>query len=105
MFIGQQPKQQILEDYAHYVNPGRVAVFKQMGLDFVPGRREGVWLWDVDGSRKLLNCRCSGGVFNLGHRPPRVVAALKAALDKASGVSEINAMLFEAGFESMSPYI
>jgi putrescine aminotransferase len=82
MFIGQQPKQQILEDYAHYVNPGRVAVFKQMGLDFVPGRREGVWLWDVDGSRKLLNCRCSGGVFNLGHRPPRVVAALKAALDE-----------------------
>jgi putrescine aminotransferase len=82
MFIGQQPKQQILEDYANYVNPGRVAVFEQMGLDFVPGRREGVWLWDVDGSRKLLNCRCSGGVFNLGHRPPRVVAALKAALDE-----------------------
>jgi putrescine aminotransferase len=82
MFIGQQPRQQILDDYAHYVNPGRVAVFKQMGFDFVPGRREGVWLWDVDGSRKLLNCRCSGGIFNLGHRPPRVLAALKAALDE-----------------------
>jgi putrescine aminotransferase len=82
MFIGQQSKAQILEDYARYVNPGRVSVFQQMGLDFVPGRREGVWLWDVDGSRKLLNCRCSGGVFNLGHRPPRVVQALKAALDE-----------------------
>jgi len=82
MFIGQQSKAQILEDYARYVNPGRVAVFKQMGLDFVPGRREGVWLWDVDGSRKLLNCRCSGGVFNLGHRPPRVVEALKSAMDE-----------------------
>jgi putrescine aminotransferase len=82
MFIGQQSKAQIIEDYAHYVNPGRVSVFKQMGLDFVPGRREGVWLWDVDGSRKLLNCRCSGGVFDLGHRPPRVVEALKAALDE-----------------------
>ncbi len=69
MFIGQQPKMAILEDYARYVNPGRVAVFKMVGLDFIPGRREGVWLWDVDGSRKLLNCRCSGGVFNLGHRP------------------------------------
>ncbi len=82
MFIGQQSKAQILEDYARYVNPGRVSVFQQMGLDFVPGRRKGVWLWDVDGSRKLLNCRCSGGVFNLGHRPPRVVEALKAALDE-----------------------
>ena len=82
MFIGQQPKERIIEDYAHYVNPGRVSVFKQVGLDFVPGRREGVWLWDVDGSRKLLNCRCSGGVFNLGHRPPRVVEALKTALDE-----------------------
>jgi acetylornithine/succinyldiaminopimelate/putrescine aminotransferase len=57
-------------------------VFKQLGLDFVPGRREGVWIWDVDESRRLLNCRCSGGVFNLGHRPPRVVEALKAALDE-----------------------
>jgi hypothetical protein len=37
MFIGQQPKDAILEDYARYVNPGRVSVFKQMGLDFVVG--------------------------------------------------------------------
>ena len=81
MFIGQQPKAQIIEDYARFVNPGRVSVFKTMGLDFVPGRREGVWVWDVDGSRKLLNCRC-GEIFNLGHRPPGVVEALKAALDE-----------------------
>jgi putrescine aminotransferase len=82
MFIGRQPKQAILDDYARYVNPGRVSVFQTAGLDFVPGRREGVWIWDVDGSRKLLNCRCSGGVFNLGHRPPRIVQAVRAALDE-----------------------
>ena len=82
MFIGQQPKQAILDDYARYVNPGRVSVFNMVGLDFIPGRREGVWMWDVDGSRRLLNCRCSGGVFNLGHRPPRVIQAVKAALDE-----------------------
>ena len=81
MFIGQQSKAQIIEDYARYVNPGRVSVFKKLGLDFVPGRREGIWVWDVDESRKLLNCRC-GEIFNLGHRPPRVVEALKAALDE-----------------------
>ena len=82
MYIAQQPKQAILDDYARYVNPGRVSVFRMVGLDIVPGRREGVWMWDVDGSRRLLNCRCSGGVFNLGHRPPRVVQAVKAALDE-----------------------
>jgi acetylornithine/succinyldiaminopimelate/putrescine aminotransferase len=81
MFIGQQPKAQIIEDYARYVNPGRVSVFKQLGFDIVPGRREGVWVWDVHGERKFINCRC-GEIFNLGHRPPRVVAALKAALDE-----------------------
>jgi len=81
MFISRQSKAQIIEDYARYVNPGRVSVFKKVGLDFVPGRREGVWVWDVDGSRRLLNCRC-GEIFNLGHRPPRVVEALKAALDE-----------------------
>jgi putrescine aminotransferase len=81
MFIGQQSKAQILEDYATYVNPGRVSIFKRLGLDFVPGRREGIWVWDVDGGQKLLNCRC-GEIFNLGHRPPRVIEALKAALDE-----------------------
>jgi acetylornithine/succinyldiaminopimelate/putrescine aminotransferase len=81
MFIGQQSKTQIMADYARYVNPGRASVFKQLGFDIVPGRREGVWVWDVDGDRKFVNCRC-GEIFNLGHRPPRVVAALKAALDE-----------------------
>ena len=82
MYIGQQSKEDILRDYSRYVNPGRVNVFRRMGLEFVPGRREGVWMWDVDGGHRVLNCRCSGGVFNLGHRPPRVVAAVKAALDE-----------------------
>ena len=81
MFIGQQPKAQIIADYARYVNPGRASIHQQLGSDIVPGRREGVWVWDVDGERKFINCRC-GEIFGLGHRPPRVVAALKAALDE-----------------------
>ncbi len=81
-YVAQQPKAKIIADFARYVSPGRVAVYQQMGADFVPGRRQGVWLWDVDDSRRLLNCRTSGGVFNLGHRPPRVVQAVKQALDE-----------------------
>jgi putrescine aminotransferase len=51
-------------------------------MEFVPGRREGVYLWDVDGQKRLINCHCNGGVFNLGHRHPDIVAALKRALDE-----------------------
>src|SRR3990172_8416095 len=52
------------------------------GVDFIPGRREGVRVWDYDGRRSWIDCRSAGGVFNLGHRPPRIIAALKAALDE-----------------------
>ena len=64
------------------MNPGRVEVYRALGIGFVPGRRQGVWLWDSNGSRRLLNCRSSGGVFNLGHRPPRIVAALREAMSE-----------------------
>ncbi len=70
---------QLLADYERFVNPGRLAVYRALGVEFVPGKREGAWLWDLDGRRRVLNCRCSGGVFNLGHRPPRVVEALREA--------------------------
>jgi len=51
-------------------------------MDFVPGRREGVFLWDVEGDKRLINCHCNGGVFNLGHRHPAVLETLKRALDE-----------------------
>jgi acetylornithine/succinyldiaminopimelate/putrescine aminotransferase len=48
-------------------------------MDVVQGRREGVWIWDLEG-RDYINCRCSGGVFNLGHHPAFAVEALSQAL-------------------------
>ncbi len=80
-FIGRLSQAQAVEDFASFVSPGKVAVYRQMGFEAVPGRREGVYVWDLAGKR-YINCRSSGGVFNLGHRPPRVVAALKKALDE-----------------------
>lgn len=66
--------------FARYMSPGKVSAMRQLHYDFIPGRREGVRMWDVDGKCRI-NCRSSGGVFNLGHRPPRVQAALHAAID------------------------
>ncbi len=80
-FIGRLSQAEAVEDFARFVSPGKVAVYRSMGFEAVPGRREGVYVWDLAGKR-YINCRSSGGVFNLGHRPPRVVAALRQALDE-----------------------
>jgi acetylornithine/succinyldiaminopimelate/putrescine aminotransferase len=75
------PDEQVIADFEQYVSSGKVALYRQMGLAAVPGRREGVRIWPADGGPPLINCRSSGGVFNLGHRPPAIVEAVKQALD------------------------
>jgi acetylornithine/succinyldiaminopimelate/putrescine aminotransferase len=52
-------------------------------MDFVMGHREGPWLADLDGGKRLYNLHCNGGVFNLGHRNPELVAILTRALQEA----------------------
>ncbi len=74
-------KEQAIADFGTYVSPQKVKVYQALGVDFVPGRREGARIWDLDDSRSLINLRSSGGVFNLGHRPPQLVRVLKEALD------------------------
>jgi putrescine aminotransferase len=37
-------------------------------------------MWDVDGQKKLINCHCNGGVFNLGHRNPDIVQTMIESL-------------------------
>lgn len=69
--------------FADHVNRGKVEAFGALGLDIVMGDRDGCWFHDAfDPDRRWLNCHCNGGVFNLGHRNPRVVAAVRAALDE-----------------------
>jgi putrescine aminotransferase len=72
-------KAEIIELFARHVSSGKVDYFAQAGIDFVAGDREGIYLSDIDGKR-LINCHCNGGVFNLGHRNPRIIDALQGAL-------------------------
>ena len=82
----QASQEQLLDYFASYVSPQKVSMYRMWGVDFIPGRREGVRVWDHDGKRSWIDCRSAGGVFNLGHRPPRIIAALKEALgDLAPG--------------------
>ncbi len=81
----QQPfddRNQTNAEFARHVNRGKVEAFEALGLDLVMGAREGSWFHDAfDLERRWLNCHCNGGVFNLGHRHPRVVAAVRGGLD------------------------
>ena len=79
--VAESPKEDVIAAFAAHVSSGKAKFFAQAGIDFVLGKREGVYVWDRSG-QKLIDCHCNGGVFNLGHRHPRIVAALRQALDE-----------------------
>jgi putrescine aminotransferase len=64
---------------ARHLSPHKARAYRDLGVDLVQDRREGVRVWDLDG-RDYINCRSSGGVFNLGHHPRFAVEALTAAV-------------------------
>ena len=71
-----------MQAFADHVSRGKVEAFEALGLDIVLGRREGPFFWDAFDGRRFFNCHCNGGIFNLGHRNPAVLAALRTALDR-----------------------
>lgn len=98
--IAQDSRDDIIARFARHVSSGKAEFYRSVGIDFVFGRREGVYVWDLDGQRRLIDCHCNGGVFNLGHRHPRVVAALQRALQELDignhhFISEHRALLAE----------
>jgi len=84
MTVPPQPyddREATFDAFAGHVNAGKVAMYRQLGLDAVMGAREGASFTDAWADESFINCHCNGGVFNLGHRHPRIVAALRDALD------------------------
>jgi putrescine aminotransferase len=81
-YIGLSSKDSIIENFASHVSSGKAEFYTSIDLYFLFGRREGVWMWDVSGNHKLLNCHCNGGVFNLGHWNPEMIQEMKKALEE-----------------------
>ena len=73
-------KQTIFETYAGHVSSRKAKFFLDAGIDFIFGKREGPFIWDIDGKRRLINCHSNGGLYNLGHRNPQVIQAMTDAL-------------------------
>ena len=74
-------RDEVLALAERHLCPDRVRTFAALGAGIVMGRREGYRISDVDG-RTWLDLHLNGGVFNLGHRNPEVVASLASGLDE-----------------------
>ncbi len=79
---GRFGKAEVFDIFSRHVSSGKAAFFEAAGIDFALGRREGPYLWDIEGEKQVIDCHCNGGVFNLGHRNPQVIAALTRSLEE-----------------------
>lgn len=67
--------------FREHVAPHKLAYYERLGLRLVMGARGGIWFEDAYSGRRFINCHSNGGVFNLGHRNPRVTRAVADALN------------------------
>jgi acetylornithine/succinyldiaminopimelate/putrescine aminotransferase len=74
-------KREAIDGFRDYVSSGKAAFFEKYGMDFVMGRREGPYYWDLDGEKRVFDCHTNGGVFNLGHRNSELIDLLRKSLD------------------------
>ncbi|RLI60798.1 MAG: aspartate aminotransferase family protein [Promethearchaeia archaeon] len=85
--IGNNNQKTLYKMYSTYVSKSKADFFKSLGLGAIQGKREHIYITMLEGTRKnkppikLIDCRTSGGVFNLGHRNPSIIQALKEGID------------------------
>jgi putrescine aminotransferase len=71
----------LMERYGRYLNAGLSQVLSFMGLEHSAVRAEGSFVYDSTG-RKFIDFLGGYGVFNFGHRHPRIVAAVREQLER-----------------------
>ncbi len=87
---------EVFENYRRYVNPPLARVMKLSGSP-IEVRADGSTIWDQNG-KAYLDFAGGYGVFTLGHRHPRVLAAVREQLDRIalSGKTMFNVLLGRA---------
>lgn len=71
----------VTEKYQRYLNPSLPNLLKFMGFGTISHSTDGMYLRDVEGN-EWLDFLGGLGVFSLGHRHPKVVAAVREQLDR-----------------------
>src|SRR5262244_3966799 len=74
-------KGDMLAKSKEFWNPGTTQFWVDSGVPLVIDRREGYFIYDVEGKR-LIDTHLNGGTYNLGHRNPEVAAAVTAAMQR-----------------------
>src|ERR1700691_5253910 len=74
-------KQEMLAKSKQFWNPDKTQFWIDSGVPLVIDRREGYFIYDVEGKR-LVDVHLNGGTYNLGHRNPEVAAAVAAAMQR-----------------------
>ncbi len=96
--MGTATQKDLVKIYAEHVSAPKAQFFKDLGIAFVQGERHGIYITALDGLRKgqppleLIDCRTSGGVFNLGHRHPAIIHALMAGIDAGLDIGDHHAI-------------
>ncbi|MBI2267712.1 MAG: aspartate aminotransferase family protein [Armatimonadetes bacterium] len=70
-----------VRNYKDFHNPSLARLLRLSGYDTVEWDAEGAVVRDVRG-REFIDCAGGYGVFALGHRHPRIIAAVKGQLDR-----------------------
>jgi putrescine aminotransferase len=79
---------EVFEKYRAYVNPGLAALVKFMGFDAVEESAQGAIVRDTEGN-EYIDCLGGFGALSLGHRHPKVVAAVREQLERMPLSSKI----------------
>jgi acetylornithine/succinyldiaminopimelate/putrescine aminotransferase len=74
-------KQQFIADSIQYWNPGKTQAWQDMQVDLVIDRRQGYFLFDMDG-RRLIDVHLNGGTYNIGHRHPELIEVIERAMTR-----------------------
>ena len=59
-----------------------VELQRSSGMEFVVGKRDGSYIWNLENTRRVLDCANSGGVHAMGHRNPEILQTLLDALGR-----------------------
>jgi putrescine aminotransferase len=73
--------EEILAKYESFINPGLARLLRFMGLSAVEREADGSVVTDWEG-KPMIDCVGGYGTFTLGHRHPRVIAAVEEQLKK-----------------------
>lgn len=84
------------EVFARYVGDGPVKLMRTLGTEIHYGQREGARVQDAFTKKWYWDCHRNGTLYNLGHRNPDVLAAIREALHQL----EVGNLFLVSGYKA-----